>query len=63
MPLSHQAVQELKDIHRKNFGEHLTDEEAVAMGNRLLRLFAVILRVPAPPREDSEGSNPVPPAS
>jgi hypothetical protein len=58
MPLSRQAIEELKVIHRKHFGVDLTDEEAVAMGNRLLRLYAVLLRVPAPPLEQ-EGSNPV----
>jgi hypothetical protein len=58
MPLPRSAIEELKAIYRKHYGKDLTDDEAWAMGHRLLRVFAVLMRVPAPPREE-KGSNPV----
>ncbi len=60
MPLSKRAIENLKVIYRNDYGEDLTDEEAWEMGNRLLRLFAVLMRLPAKPSEtDEKGSNPV----
>lgn len=58
MPLPRHAIEELKVIYRKHYGKDLTDDEAWAMGHRLLRVFAVLMRVPAPPRE-GKSSNPV----
>ena len=49
MPLTQRAIDELKTIHREETGEILSDEEAWEMGNRLLRVFAVLARVPYRP--------------
>ena len=59
MPLTQQAIEELKTIYRTHYGHDLPDEEAWEMGNRLLRIFAVLTRMPKTPRK-SEGSNSVP---
>lgn len=52
MPLTQRAINELKMIHREETGEVLSDEEAWEMGNRLLRVFAVLTRVPYRPDVD-----------
>lgn len=44
MPLSREAIEELKAIHRKETGELLTDDDAWAMGHRLVRIFDVLAR-------------------
>lgn len=44
--LTQQALDELKQIHKKESGEDLTDDEAWAMGERLLRLLDVVTRPP-----------------
>lgn len=54
--LPQQALDELKAIHKKNFNEDLTDEQAQAMGSRLLRLYSVLLRVPLPTDEGKDSS-------
>ncbi len=53
MPLTQKAIDELKAIYRKKYGEDLPNDEAWAMGNRLVRLFAILTRPPAK-REDTE---------
>jgi len=53
MPLSRQAIEELKTIHRRKTGEELSDDEAWAMGHRLLRIFA-ILTTPPPSEADPQ---------
>ena len=58
MPLSREAIEELKAIHRKNAGEDLSDDAAWEMGHRLLRIFTVLTRMPEKPRKP-EGSNSV----
>jgi len=40
--LSKQAIEEFKEIHKKEFGEKLSDQEAEEIGLRLLRLFKII---------------------
>lgn len=44
MPLDQKAIDELKEIYRKEYGEDLSDEEAMGIGNRLLRVFTWLLR-------------------
>lgn len=44
MPLSKEAIEEYKEIHKKVFGEEISDEEAHEQGSRLLRLFKAIGR-------------------
>lgn len=51
MPLTEKAIDELKEIYRRKTGEELSDEEAWEMGNRLVRLFAILAR---PPKKDEE---------
>ncbi len=51
MRLSEEAITELKEIHRKEFGENLSDDEAAEIGERLLRLFQIIYR-PLPSTKD-----------
>ena len=46
MSLTQQAINELKQIHKKEFGEELTNEEAMDMGYSLLRLFKAMTRKP-----------------
>lgn len=41
-PLSRQAIQEFQAIYEQEFGEPLSDDEAQAMGLRVLRLFAML---------------------
>ena len=52
MPLTQKAIDELKAIYRRKYGEELPDTEAWAMGHRLVRLFAILTRPPAPPETD-----------
>ena len=44
MPLDQNAIDDLKNIYLKKFGEKLTNEEAWDMGISLLRLFKVLAR-------------------
>ncbi len=46
--LSQEAIDELKAIHKEEFGEDLTDDEAREMGNRLLRVFSLLASTPKP---------------
>lgn len=72
MEIPEQALQELKEIHRKLTGEELTDKEVLEMGQNLFRLILAIYRpIPAGKLEehlecypelrrliDESGSNP-----
>lgn len=60
MPLSPRALAELKAIYRAEFGQDLTDAEASAVGNRLLRAFDVLTCPPASTPPVAAGSNLVP---
>ena len=42
-PLSNQAVEEFKAIYRDEFGDHISDGDALEMALRLLRLFDLLL--------------------
>ena len=48
MQFSKQAIQELQEIYRAEYGATLTDAEAQDMGQRLLTLFQLLAR-PLPP--------------
>jgi hypothetical protein len=54
--LSRQAVEEFKAIYHKEFGEHISDDEAQEIALRLLRLFDTLLQ-PLP--NDSQGQSSV----
>jgi hypothetical protein len=56
--LDRKAIEELKAIHRREFNRDLTDDEAWEMGNRLLRIFAVLMRVPTPPKQEPPPNDP-----
>lgn len=42
MPLTQAAIDELKAIYKKHYGEELSDVDAWDMANRLLRLYSVL---------------------
>lgn len=45
--LPQKAIDDLKTIYRRKCGSDLSDHDAREMGNRLLRVFAVLTRDPA----------------
>jgi len=45
MELSQEAIDEFKEIYKKEFGEEISDDDAREMGTRLLRVFRVLLEV------------------
>ena len=51
MQLTQQALNEFKAIYKSEFGEDISDAEALEMGTRLMRVFHVLLEVS---REDTE---------
>jgi hypothetical protein len=53
LKLSKEAIEELKEIYRKEFGKEISDEEAQEMGIRLIRFFKIILR-PIPREMDNK---------
>ncbi len=44
MGLSKKAIEEYKEIYKKEFGEEISDGEAQEQGENLIRLFKVIYR-------------------
>ncbi|MBU3922995.1 hypothetical protein KJ684_02035 [Patescibacteria group bacterium] len=56
MKLSKEAIDEYKDIYKKEFGEEISDEEAKEQGTKLLSLFKIIYR-PIPEDYDIESEN------
>ena len=50
MQFSDEDLDELRQIYRADFQEDITREQAAEIGERLLRLFSVLLR---PLREDT----------
>jgi hypothetical protein len=57
MPLSRKAIEDLKVIYRKEHHRELSDDEAQAIGNNVLRAYSLVTR----PRESaSRNSNGVP---
>ena len=45
MSLSNKAIQEYKDIFKKEFGQNLTDAEAREQGERLIKFFEILIKV------------------
>lgn len=60
MPLTQAAIDELKAIYKKHYGEELSDVDAWDMANRLLRLYSVLYGLPKPPYQYKD-SNLLPP--
>ena len=52
MQLTQEAIDEFKAIYKKEFGEEISDAEALEMGTRLLRVFHVLLEVGNEDTED-----------
>lgn len=44
MEISKEDLEELKNIYKEDYGETLSDAEALEMGQRLLNLFRIIYR-------------------
>ena len=44
--LTQKDIDELRAIYRKKYGKDLSNDDAWEMGNRLLRLFAVLTSLP-----------------
>ena len=42
MMLSKQAIKEYKEIYKKEYGEELSDEEAIKQGTNLIELVKLI---------------------
>ena len=57
--LSRTAIDEFKEIYRRDYGEELSDQEASEMANRVLRYYAAVSRLLLSD-EDKKGSNLVP---
>ena len=53
MPLSKEAVREFKEIYKKEFGEEISDQEALEKATNLLMLFNVIYR-PIPKKDEKD---------
>lgn len=60
MKLSQKAIEELKMIYREEFGEALPDEQALEMGQRLLRLFRILARPLPSDLHGPDGDRPPP---
>jgi hypothetical protein len=43
--LSDKAVQEFKDIFKKEYGKDLTDSEAREQGERLIKYFELLIKI------------------
>lgn len=53
--MSKEALEELKQIHFKETGEMLLDQETLEMGTRLLGLFRIIMKpIPEDTAESDE---------
>lgn len=42
MQLTQEAIDEFKEIYKKEYGKEISDDEAREMGTRLLRVFKII---------------------
>lgn len=43
--LSDKAIQEYKEIFKKEYGQDLTDAEAREQGERLLKFFEILIKI------------------
>lgn len=55
--LSPKAIEELKAIYKRHYGEDLSDDEAWEMENRLIRIFAILAREPRRSVTPEKGSH------
>jgi hypothetical protein len=53
--LSDKAIQEFKDIFKKEYGQDLTDAEAREQGERLVKFFEILIRVDRRTRKNKYG--------
>lgn len=53
MQLSRETIEEFRQIHKEEFGEEVSDDEARRLGTDLLELFKIIYR--PIPTEEKEG--------
>lgn len=44
MPLSKEAIEEFKEIYKKEFGEEISDQEALEKATKLLRLIEIVYK-------------------
>ena len=57
MRLGKEAIEEFKEIYRKEFGGEISDEEAYEMGLRLINLFKLIYRpIPGDNQKEQQDS-------
>ena len=45
MNLSKEAIEEYKQIYKKEFGEEISDQEAYEQGSRLIRLLETLYKI------------------
>jgi hypothetical protein len=57
MSLNQEAIDELKQIHKQEFGEEISNEEAWDMGYNLLRLIKALSRKPVLDQKDVSASD------
>lgn len=55
--LSQEAIEELKNIYQEEYGETLSDADALDLGQRLLRLFQIVYRPLPFDSHDSHSKN------
>jgi len=53
--LSDKAVQEFKNIFKKEYGQELTDAEAREQGERLVKFFEILIRADRRTRKNEHG--------
>lgn len=60
MQFSDESIDKLIEIYEKRFKERLNREDAVAMGNRLVEFYKLVLRPrPEQPQQEGDGVAPV----
>jgi hypothetical protein len=57
MSLSQKAIEELKEIYRKNYNEEISDVDAEELGESLISLFKVIYRPIPQGQQESMGED------
>jgi hypothetical protein len=58
MQLSKEEIDEFKRIYKAEFGEEISDQEAMKKETRLVNLLRVICRTGPPDKEDTEDKDP-----
>ena len=56
MPLKKEAIREFQEIYKEKFGEEISDQRALELGNNLLNLFKVIYK-PISKNNEPRGKN------